>query len=189
MIQPPAYGAPSKDTITNRLQSAEDAFCITPYPTGVAAGSIDLRLGSVFLSAERASLSLIEGNKPEQASRLFREVRIGPGGSFVMHPHQFVLACTYEYLAMPNDLVGIIQSRSTYGRMGLIAATAAFVGPGFKGCPTLELVNLGEVAVELHPRQEFCQLVVLPAEPGPQHPSRYQCSTRPLFGFGARRPS
>ena len=85
-----------------------------------------------------------------------------------------------------NDLSGLIQSRSTYGRMGIIAATAAFVGPGYKGCPTLELVNVGEVAVILKPYEPICQIALFTAAETNVKPSRYQCATRPTFARAER---
>jgi dCTP deaminase len=169
------------------LADPESGFSIQPMPSEdlVQYGSIDLRVGTVFLSAERSSLASVRAEDPWQGAKLFREVRVARDQPFVMQPHQFVLATTFEYIAMPPTLVGLIQSRSTYGRMGIIAATAAYVGPGYKGCPTLELVNLGEVAIELKPYQAICQLVLLTAAEDMIVPSRYQCSTRPAF---ARRP-
>ena len=169
------------------LDTTDGEFVIQPRPPDdyVGYGSIDLRIGSVFLSAERSSMPSVKAGAPWEGAKLFREVRVAPGGTFVMQAHQLVLATTFEYIALPATLVGLIQSRSTYGRMGIIAATAAYVGPGYKGCPTLELVNLGEVAVELEPYQPICQLVLLTANEKSIKPSRYQCATRPDF---ARRP-
>jgi dCTP deaminase len=76
----------------------------------------------------------------------------------------------------------LIQSRSTYGRMGLIAATATYVTPGYKGCPTLEVVNEGEVPVRVKPGEQLCQLIALWADEDAEDllPSRYQCATRPF---------
>lgn len=70
--------------------------------------------------------------------------------------------------------------------MGLISATAAFIAPGYKGCPTLELVNAGEVALKLRPYESICQIILSGAEAEEIPVSRYQCLTKPTF---ARRPS
>jgi len=181
-------GLPSRSEVIAMLDDRDSSFVIQPRPPDdfIGYGSIDLRIGSVFLSAERSSMASVRAKDPWEGAKLFREVRVAPGGQFVMQAHQFVLATTFEYMALPPTLVGLIQSRSTYGRMGIIAATAAYVGPGFKGCPTLELVNLGEVAIELEPYQPICQIVLLTANEQAIKPSRYQCSTRPDF---ARRPT
>jgi len=65
--------------------------------------------------------------------------------------------------------------------MGLIAATATYVTPGYNGCPTLEIVNTGEVPVLLCPGERICQLLLLTAgeEATDLSPSRYQCAVRP----------
>jgi deoxycytidine triphosphate deaminase len=72
--------------------------------------------------------------------------------------------------------------------MGLIAATATYVTPGYKGCPTLEIVNEGEVPVRVKPGERICQLVALTADEAEEDllPSRYQCATRPFPSRGVR---
>jgi dCTP deaminase len=48
--------------------------------------------------------------------------------------------------------------KSSWGRRGLIIATAIGVHPGFKGCLTLELTNVGEIPVAIKPGMAVCQL-------------------------------
>jgi len=62
---------------------------------------------------------------------------------------------------MPLDLCGFVLSRSAYGRAGLLIATATYVHPGWHGCLTLELENLGEVPIILRPLTDVGQLVVM----------------------------
>jgi deoxycytidine triphosphate deaminase len=183
-----AVASVKRQILTSRLHDPTDPFSIQPVPQldDIGKGSINLSVGTIFLAAERSSISSISASDPEQSSKMFAEVRIRPGQHYVMQPRQFVLASTFEYISLPNDLSGMIQSRSTYGRMGIIAATAAYVGPGYKGCPTLELVNVGEVAVEITPYDPICQLVVSTADEDNLTPSRYQCATRPVFARKAR---
>jgi len=181
-------GSPSTRSIRKRLVDADDHFDITPLPEfdDARLGSINLRLGNTFLIARRASVSSIEAQDVRASQRLFDEVRLPGREPLVLQPQQFALATTFEYLSLPADLCGFIQSRSTYGRMGLIAATATYVTAGYHGCPTLEIVNAGEVAVVVRPGEAICQLVLITAgeEPGDLHPSRYQCTVRP---YPARR--
>jgi len=177
------HAAVAHDVLLARLADPADAFLMSPRPdeSAVGYGAVDLRVGSIFLSAERSAVASVDASDPWEGSRLFQEVRVRPDRRFIMQPRQFVLASTFEYIAMPLDMAGMIQSRSTYGRMGIIAATASYIGPGFKGCPTLELVNVGEVAVELRPYEAICQIVLMTADEQAVRPSRYQCATRPDF--------
>ncbi len=93
-----------------------------------------------------------------------------------------MLASTLEYLSFPSGLGGYVLTRSSWGRLGLIIATATFINPGFKGCLTLELLNLGEVPLVLHPGTRVAQLVLhtVEGELG-VHKSRYALPTDPEF--------
>jgi dCTP deaminase len=51
-----------------------------------------------------------------------------------------------------------VIGRSSWGRRGLIVATAVIIHPGFKGPITLELKNLGEVPIALYPFDRIAQL-------------------------------
>lgn len=178
----------SRAQLLERLRAPGDDLMVTPLPAGdaIGAGTIDLRVGALILSAETASLAPLDSDEPWRAARLFREIHIRRDGHFFMQPGQFVLASTFEYLVLPNDLGGLIQSRSTYGRMGIISVTAAYVAPRFHGCPTLELANVGEVPVRIRPYTALCQLLLVPADGTDLPPSRYQCATRPDFARARR---
>lgn len=179
-----AGGPIIKKTITDRLNDADDGLEILPRPKrdAIGPGTADLRVGSVFLLARRSTKGSIDARHLNRGSQMFDELRLSRAEStIVIQPRQFVLASTFEYICMPNDLGANIQSRSTYGRMGIIAATASYIGPGYKGSPTLELVNVGEVPIMLAPHVPICQLVFLPAVSDLDcPPSRYHLATRPL---------
>jgi len=99
--------------------------------------------------------------------------------TFVLHPNELVLAATMEWFRLPHDIAGYVTSRSSWGRAGLVVATAVAVHPGFAGCITLELVNIGEVPFVLYPGLRVAQFVafscsdgepysgVFAAQPGP----------------------
>jgi len=183
VVVTPSAASPSTTQIQARLLDPDDPFTVTPLPPlgGIGKGSVDLSVGRTFLVAVRASVASVRADAPGESSRLFTEIRRSGDDALIIQPRQFVLAATLEYLRMPSDLCGFIQSRSTYGRLGLIAATATYVTAGFHGCPTLEIANVGEVPVEVRPGDPICQLVLFSAaeDPNTMSPSRYQCSTRP----------
>lgn len=80
------------------------------------------------------------------------------GEALIIHPHQFVLARTLEFVRLPDDLLAYVIGRSSWGRRGLIVATAVMVHPGFAGPITLELKNVGEVPIALYPMDCVAQL-------------------------------
>lgn len=63
-----------------------------------------------------------------------------------------------EWLRLPKDLSAYVIGKSSWGRRGLIIATATGVHPGFPGCLTLELTNVGEIPISLKPGIEICQI-------------------------------
>src|SRR3970282_331182 len=70
---------------------------------------------------------------------------------FILHPGEFVLSSTLEYVALPDDLVARLEGKSSLGRIGLlIHSTAGYVDPGWKGNLTLELSNVANLPVTLY---------------------------------------
>lgn len=82
------------------------------------------------------------------------------GESFVLHPRAFVLGVTLEWIRLPRNRAAYVIGRSSWGRYGLVIATATGVHPGFTGCLTLELTNVGEIAITVKPGTTVCQLCV-----------------------------
>ncbi len=168
-----------------RLSSpGDDRLVVTPLLTDVAtSASVDLRLGNsfiVFIRNRAVSFDpLDESQDPRQVQR---SLQLNWGDKFVLHPAEMVLAATFEYLVLPEDLSAQVISRSSYGRLGLLSATAVQVHPHFHGCLTLELVNLGTVPLVLTPGERIAQLVLSPTAPVPLPPeSKYHCPVGPEF--------
>lgn len=61
--------------------------------------------------------------------------------TFYMPPGAFVLACTRQYVRIPNNLECVFQLKSSRGREGYGHQLAAYIDPGFQGRVTLELHN------------------------------------------------
>jgi dCTP deaminase len=115
----------------------------------VAQVSIDLRLGRKFTVFKRpAYLSAIHVDHSLWASADLWETH--EADTFRLEPGSFVLAQTLERVLIPNDLVGLIEGRSSFARVGItIHVTAPKIDPGFDAHVTLEMMNLGGAPVEL----------------------------------------
>lgn len=85
---------------------------------------------------------------------------------FLLHPGMLVLAPTFEWVALPNDLQGVVTARSCWAREGLNIATATFIGPGYRGIITLELSNLGQIPIALYPGLRVAQIAFLQLDKG-----------------------
>jgi len=128
----------------------------------VGPASVDLRLGTEFRVLRRVDESGLDpGDQPHASiERMTTSVDVEVGDKLWLHPGQFVLGATLEFLRLPADLGAYVVGRSSWGRVGLLVATAIFVHPGFSGCLTLELVNHGESPIALYPGSRIAQLAV-----------------------------
>lgn len=176
--------------IRERMQKQfPDKLVITPIldeeqMKGGNAG-VDVRLGQDFIVAERTALGSIDPMEITDRHDLvgyLRRVHVPIGATFVLHPRQFALGATLEYCRFPSDLAADVIGRSRWARVGLVIAMATFVGPGYAGCLTLELQNLGDVSLNLSPGLPIAQLIVYESMriAAPAH-SQFQCSIGPEF--------
>jgi dCTP deaminase len=131
---------------------------IDPWDPGlVQPASVDLRLGDSFRVFHNHRTSAIDLRDPPE--NLTEEVIVAPDESFVIHPGEFCLGRTLEWVELPDDIVARIEGKSSLGRLGLIVhATAGFCDPGWQGTLTLELNNLTRVPIKLWPGLEIAQL-------------------------------
>ncbi len=127
--------------------------------------SLDVRLGCRFVFTRASAYGEIDEFSADNSRggaldirRLYQERYVPFGSSLVIHPHQFVLTATLEYLRLPKNLMAYVVGRSTWGRLGLTVATAIGVHPLFAGTLTLEIRNLGETPLRLYPGQSIAQL-------------------------------
>jgi dCTP deaminase len=128
----------------------------------IGRGAVDLRLGTEFLLLRRTRRAGLDPGVDSQqdVDALQERVVVPFGEKLWLHPAHFVLAATLEYLRLPDDMGAYVVGRSSWGRVGLIVATAVFVHPGFRGCLTLELVNDGDSPIALAPGIRIAQLAI-----------------------------
>jgi dCTP deaminase len=136
----------------------EGRIRIDPWdPDLVQPASVDLRLGDSFRVFHNHRASAIDLRHPPD--NLTEEVVVPEGESFIIHPGEFCLGRTLEWVELPDDIVARIEGKSSLGRLGLIVhATAGFCDPGWQGTLTLELNNLTRVPIKLYPGLEIAQL-------------------------------
>jgi dCTP deaminase len=149
-----------------------------------ADGTIDIRLGTKYIMTQRTQIPSIDPIESEQEDiyKFLQRVDLPIGSNITIHPRMLILAATLEYICLPLNLCASVVTRSTYGRLGLLSATAVHVHPGFRGCLTLELVNFGDTAILLYPGIRIAQLIIYNAGDceAPEAP-KYHMVTEPEF--------
>jgi len=133
---------------------------IDPRPdmeTQLGSISVDFRLGSTFMVFEHSRHSFIDPRRPQSIGDAMRTIEVSDDEAFIMQPGDFALASTMETLELPNDLLGRLEGRSSIARLGItVHSTAALFEPGWTGTATMELSNLGRMAVALYPGMRIC---------------------------------
>jgi dCTP deaminase len=161
-----SFSVPTEPQIRDIIDGGSLVFAPLLEPGDqVRDASVNLRLGTHFVVARAADLPSIKPHKLGQSEIRQSQEHVTKmiGEIFVLHPGRIVLAATLEYIAIPSGFAGLVLSRSSFGRLGLIVATATFIHPGWKGCLTLELSNVSEIPIELPCGSPIAQLVLFSA--------------------------
>ena len=116
----------------------------------IQPASVDVCLGSNFRIFRNSIHTCIDPLTTQDG--LTESIDVPEGEVFVLHPGQFALGTTLERIAIPDDILGKLEGKSTLGRLGLmIHSTAGYVDPGWDGELTLELSNVATLPIVLHP--------------------------------------
>ncbi len=123
---------------------------IDPYDPGcLQPSSVDLHLDREFRVFRNNRYPYIDPRTSQPD--LTELVAIGDEEPFILHPGEFVLGQTLEWVEIPDDLVARLEGKSSLGRLGLlIHSTAGYVDPGWKGNLTLELSNVANLPIALY---------------------------------------
>lgn len=151
----------------------------------LADAAIDVRLGTEFILFRKEAISAMNISTSDSLTsdveRYQQRVVRRVGDEFVLHPRQLVIGSTLEYVQMPSTLMAYVVGKSTWGRTGLIIATATKIDPGFRGCITLEILNEGEIPLVLFPGIPIAQLVFHRTDSPIRYSGVYSCPIGPQF--------
>jgi deoxycytidine triphosphate deaminase len=107
----------SDKSIREELQGG--GIVIDPLDEGaIQPSSVDLRVDRYFRVFRNDTTPYID---PKQAQEDLTElVEVEEGGTFILHPGEFVLGSTLERVALGPDLVARLEGKSSLGRLGLL---------------------------------------------------------------------
>ncbi len=134
------------------IRAALDAgrIRIDPYDAeDLQPSSVDLHLDRAFRVFRNNRYPFIDVRAPQPD--LTELLTIADDEPFILHPGEFVLGQTHEWVELPDDLVARLEGKSSLGRLGLlIHSTAGYVDPGWQGNLTLELSNVANLPIALY---------------------------------------
>ena len=132
----------SDKTILERIRLQKDLIIEPLNDNDIQPCSIDLHLSS--------DLKTIQG----------QQYHLKPCSCLVLEPGDFILGITTEYVEIPEDLVAVVDGKSSLGRLGITAhVTAGYIDAGFKGNITLEIANLSDEPFRLQKDMPIAQIV------------------------------
>jgi dCTP deaminase len=159
---------------------------IDPYdPEDLQPSSVDLHLDRRFRVFRNNRYPYIDPRT--QQPDLTEMVSVEDDEPFILHPGEFVLGQTHEWVELPDDLVARLEGKSSLGRLGLlIHSTAGYVDPGWKGNLTLELSNVANLPIALYHAMRIGQISFFKMSSPVERPygsaalrSRYQGQSEP----------
>jgi dCTP deaminase len=133
-------------------------------PEQIGPSSIDVHLGTEFTVVERSDRVqfdplMTRHEYMEWLNHVKSASRHSVLEQFILHPGEFALAATLEFICIPETIVGHIDGRSSWGRQGLkVHSTAGNIHPGSRGFVAFELENAGPVPIVLYPGLAIAQL-------------------------------
>jgi dCTP deaminase len=187
-----------KTLLQDRSSSLSERLIISPIldpddQLKPGTASVDLRLGQRFRVPRRTKLSSLDHLSDEYEASIEKykdETFVRIGDYFVLHPRQFVLGETLEWVHLPNNISAQVLGRSSWGRDGLIIATATGIHPSYSGIITLEISNIGEIPIHIYPGLAIAQLFLMDVRnAGESQPgqSTFLASTEPRNANPARK--
>lgn len=116
------------------------------YEERVQPSSYDVLLGDTFRLFKTSDVKI--NPMIETPDTYMHKIKMDE--YFVIHPKQFMLASTLEYVKIGNGYIARLEGKSSLGRLGvMVHSTAGYIDPGFNGNITLELFNLSDRAIKL----------------------------------------
>jgi len=164
----------SKPDILERLKSGKAdpsdyrslSFSPSIQPEAIDQCSIDLRVQPIFSTFKQkkyiGSFNIQSAKEMLDSEELWdhRETN-----DWELRPGEFVLTRTLELVHLPNDLMGLVEGRSSYARLGVgIHVTAPKIDPGYNNRITLELTNHSKAAYKIVAGEDgisLCQLILV----------------------------
>ena len=124
----------------------------------IGPGSIDLTLSDEWYCFKKKFLN--PNNVVDLSKVSFKEaLERKRAKTVLLKPGQMCLGKTVEKITLPPNIMGRLEGRSRYARMGLaIHVTSAIVQPGSNNHQILEIVNFSPFTMKLHAGMRISQV-------------------------------
>jgi len=149
----------SDNGIRAAIRAKKLVFMPSLSPDQIGPASVDLTLDGKFWVFKKKYAG---SKKPVDLSRVgFQEAtEAHRETSITLPPRGMCLGITREKIYMPPDMIGTLEGRSRYARMGLaVHVTSALVMPGSQNHQVLEIVNFAPFPVTICSGMRISQII------------------------------
>ncbi|MCX6772090.1 MAG: dCTP deaminase [Candidatus Micrarchaeota archaeon] len=149
----------SDNDIRAAIRSRKLVFQPALSPDQIGSASVDLTLAGKFWVFKRKYAA---SKKPVDLSRVgfLEATEAHKEKSITLAPGGMCLGITREKILMPPDMIGTLEGRSRYARMGLaVHVTSALVMPGSRNHQVLEIVNFAPFPVTIREGMRISQII------------------------------
>ncbi len=88
---------------------------------------------------------------------MYEEINLKIGEPITIRPGQFFIGETLEVLKLPDDIIGRLEGKSSFARLGIVIhQTSARFDPGWDGPAALELRNNSDNDVVIYCGDKIC---------------------------------
>jgi dCTP deaminase len=147
----------SDEDIRRYIRKGYIVFSPELAPDQIGGASVDLTLGDKFWFFKQN----VEGKDIDLKTIGFQQVtKKVVAKKITLAPGQMCHGITKEKITLPPDIMGRLEGRSRYARMGLaIHVTSAIVQPGSSNRQILEIVNFAPFSSTIHEGMRISQVV------------------------------
>lgn len=133
-----------------------DAKRVISY--GLSSFGYDIRVADDFLVFD----PIAAGGEIVDPKNLTQDAmqRVAGKGYAIIPPNSFALARSYEYMKIPENVLGVVYGKSTYARCGIITNVTP-LEPGWEGQITLEISNTTPLPAKIYAEEGLCQVLFL----------------------------
>lgn len=122
---------------------------------GLSSYGYDIRLGNKFKIFTNINNAVVDPKADDP--KAYVEVE---SDTIIIPPNSFILAHSLERFKMPDDVLGLVTSKSTYARNGNICI-ATPLEPGWEGYITLEFANTTPTAIKMYAGEGCAQVLFI----------------------------
>lgn len=128
--------------------------------SGLSSAGYDFKLDYNFKHVSN-DVNIVDPKQPGQFLDVLHESR------FLLRPGVMVLGQTVETFDMPEDVLGLVFTRSTLARVGNFLNVTP-IEPDWRGQITLEISNIGSDPVWIYPGEGIGQIIFMQIDGRPE---------------------